>query len=419
MLVVVGTAASAVLLRDDSPGFRCAVSVTAGEARPELVARDQLLPAGSVGAERRRTVEAIEGIGGPVGSVVTGRFYPRLVDRPSVLAYGERLALVTAPGPDRASVEAVDPDTTGTDWRVDLTGTWTTFTGGPVGEDLVLAFSGATPRLVTLAEQSFPLHCARLAARGATVRTDQAGADVVVAAVSSGPTTDRVVRRLDPVTGRTRWSADGVGPLASVTVAGDLVLLARADSTTLATEGFPRPSGPWVQALRLSDGSPAWQSRDALALLAAGGDGSSYLLGRGGRLVSLDDTGRERWSRRVPEGFRAAWLWGDRLVLRGPDPRGGPMLRAFDATSGEPVWEVRARQAPGVGDAPRTGFGPPLVEDGTAWVPAPNGVLEVDVQTGHATRHDSIAPVDQLLRVGDRDQQRVVVLSGPAVLVTR
>ena len=56
-----------------------------------------------------------------------------------------------------------------------------------------------------------------------------------------------------------------------------------------------------------------------------------------------------------------------------------------------------------------------LVEDGVAWVPAPNGLLEVDVATGRVTRHDSESRVDQLLRVGDS----TVVVSGTALLVTR
>ena len=101
-------------------------------------------------------------------------------------------------------------------------------------------------------------------------------------------------------------------------------------------------------------------------------------------------------------------------MLRGRDPAGGPMLRAYDTATGEPAWQVRARQAPPVGEGPRPGFATALVEDGTAWVPAPNGLLEVDVATGRATRHDSAAPVDQLLRVG----RTVVVVSGEAVLVT-
>ena len=60
-----------------------------------------------------------------------------------------------------------------------------------------------------------------------------------------------------------------------------------------------------------------------------------------------------------------------------------------------------------------------LVEDGVAWVPAPNGVVEVDTSSGRATRHDSEAPVDELLRVGDPADGRVAVVSGTALLVTR
>jgi hypothetical protein len=94
------------------------------------------------------------------------------------------------------------------------------------------------------------------------------------------------------------------------------------------------------------------------------------------------------------------------------------VLRALDTSTGKPAWTVRGRQAPPVGDDPRPGLGTPLVEDGTAWVPAPDGLLEIDVATGRATRHDSTARVDELLRLGDPADGRVAVVSGTALLVT-
>ncbi len=436
VLVVLLAGLGVWLLRDRS-GPACAIDVEAGEARAQLVAREDLLPSGSEGEQRREVVTAVEGLGGPVGRVVAGRFFEKLTDRPSVLAYADRLALVTAPATGGAALSVVDPVGTGTDWQVDLSAdpAWSSFTGGPVGDDLVLAFAGPEPTLLTLADDADTSGCHALpratdGAGSVQVRTDQAGADVVVATLSGA---DRVVRALDPVSGDARWTERGSGPVASVTVSGDLVLLARADSATAATEGLPAPGpGPWLEALSLDDGRPLWsappvggraasaasdQSRP-LVLLTAGGDGTSYALevgDRGTRLAALDDQGRERWSRPAPQGFTSAWLWDDRLVLRGPDPVGGPMLRAFDAATGRPAWQVRGRQAPAVGDDPRAGFASPLVEDGTAWVAAPNGLLEVDVATGRVTRHDSTAPVDQLLRVGDA----TVVVSGAALLVTR
>jgi hypothetical protein len=434
VLVVLLVGVGIWLLRRD-PAPDCAVRVESGDARPQLVPRATLLPSGSEGSARRGVVEAVEGLGGPVGSVVSGRFFERLTARPSVLAYGDRLALVSAPRSGGAALDVVDPADAGTDWHTGLSSdpAWTSFTGGPVGEDLVLAFSGADPTVLSLADDAQVAGCHALPRAGTVpvqVRTDQAGADVVVATVGGA---ERVVRLLDPVSGKARWSATSSGPLASVTVAGDLVLLARADSATVATNGLPVPApGPWLEALSLGEGEPLWSApplggraasaasdqSGPLVLLTAGADGTSYALevgDRGSLLVALDARGDRLWSRRAPEGFTSAWLWEDRLVLRGPDPAGGPMLRAFDTATGRPAWQVRARQAPGVGDDPRPGFASPLVEEGTAWVAAPNGLLEVDVATGRTTRHDSTAPVDQLFRVGDS----TVVVSGTAVLLTR
>ena len=423
MLVILLTALAAVLLRDDSEPAPCSVTPSSGEARPQLLRREELLPAGTVGTTRHRVVDAIEGLGGPVGQVVTGRFFEKLTERPSVVAYGDRLVLVTAPAAGRATVDVVDADAARTDWRVDLTGdpAWTTFTGGPVGDDLVLAFSGPEPALLTLGDDSAPLTCRDLPRTGPTtqVRTDQARADVVVA--SAGPDGRRVVRLVDPTSGTARWTRRGTGAIASVAATGDLVLLARADSASAATRGLPTPGpGPWLEALARSDGAPAWQVDEPGLLLTTGPDGTSYLLGVRGRarVIALDAQGRPRWTAAVPTGFRSAWLWGDRLVLRGPDPAGGTMLRAFDTTTGSPAWTVRSVQAPPVGDAPRTGLGTPLVEDGTAWVPAPNGLLEIDAATGRVTRHDSTARVDELLRLGDPAEGRVAVVSGTALLVT-
>jgi outer membrane protein assembly factor BamB len=206
-----------------------------------------------------------------------------------------------------------------------------------------------------------------------------------------------------------------------VAVTGDLVLLARADSPSVATGGIPEPGpGPWLEALARDDGAPAWQVDRPSVLLTTGPDGSSYVLDVGGRprVTALDAEGHPRWSTPVPAGFRSAWLWADRLVLRGPDPAGGTVLRALDTSTGKPAWTVRGRQAPPVGDDPRPGLGTPLVEDGTAWVPAPDGLLEIDVATGRATRHDSTARVDELLRLGDPADGRVAVVSGTALLVT-
>ena len=83
-----------------------------------------------------------------------------------------------------------------------------------------------------------------------------AGSDVVVATVDARER--RVVRLLDPVSGEVRWKATSTGSLASVTVAGDRVLLAGADSTTVATGGLSAAGGSVLEALSLDDGSSVW-----------------------------------------------------------------------------------------------------------------------------------------------------------------
>jgi hypothetical protein len=90
------------------------------------------------------------------------------------------------------------------------------------------------------------------------------------------------------------------------------------------------------------------------------------------------------------------------------------MLRAFDVRDGSRRWTVRSRQAPPVGDDPRSGFGSPATDGEAHWVPSPNGLLRIDRRTDAVRRVDSRVPIDELVRIGDR----VLVRSGPAVLVT-
>lgn len=443
VLVVVSTALASVLLREDDGTTVCAVAAVAAQPDPQLLPRDELLPAGTVGEERQVTVDAVEGIGGPVGDVVGGRFFDADGEQPIPLAYADRLALV-APGADAdtgdeqssASLDVVDLDSDRLDtaWRAELTGTppWTTFTGGAVGDLLSLAFSGARPTLLTLYDDGGVATCADVpGAATSQVRTDQAGSDVVLATQDPDASAATVVTvsRVDPATGRVRWERELLPgrPVAAVEVVGEQVLLAGADAQTVGTDGLPRRGvgQPWLTALDLADGTDAWaldgrgaRERDAVVMLDTDADGAIVLrVGTGPRqvrLVALDGEGEQRWARRVRPGTTYAELWGDRVVTRAADPAGGQVLRAYDAADGAPAWVVRSRQTPPVGEDPRPGFGAPLVEDGTAWVPAPNGVAEVDLASGRLTRRDSTARVDALLRVGDH----LVVASGAALLVT-
>jgi hypothetical protein len=412
----------------------CPLTVTEREPAAQFVERESLLPSGTVGERRQVVVEALEGLG-PVGTVEAGRFFESQAGVPALVAYGERLTLVAAPEGRPARVTVVDPAEPGapTDWSSDVApgeDWWTTFTGGAVGPDWVSVFSGKAPALLSLDGEGAQNVCLPVPLSGAgtdvTAVTAQAGEEVVV--LASAATGGAWFGVVDPSSGEvvSERRDQGAATWQKVEVAGDLVVGSRWLPSTIGTSGAPRPGdaqAPWVAAWGL-DGAQRWTypAEDArtfpAVLLDLAEDGTSYVgsFDRGGPwLDAVTPTGERAWRQPIQPGEWSGSLWDDVVVVRGPDPGGGPMLRAYDARDGSERFVVRARQAPRIGDDPRSGFGEPLTDEQAWWVPGPNGLLRIDRRTDAVRRVDSEARVDQLLRVGER----VVVRSGPAVLVTR
>jgi hypothetical protein len=433
-LVCVVAAVTWLTTRTDGASAECPLAAERLEPTAQFVDREALLPEGTVGDERRAVVDGLSGLG-PLGDVVAGRFYEEQVEAPALVPYGDRLGMVAAPAEGPASLTVVDLATEGvppTDWAVQLSpdgdDPWTGFTGGAVGDDWVSVFSGRRPALLTLEPSGAVGTCLELPLDGGgadvVAVTDQAGADVVV--LASAATAGWWLGVVDPADGSVEAEQrDRPGTWQEVKVADDLVVGSRWSTSTIGTSGAPRPDdaqSPWVTAWDLG-GEPRWtypasEARPFPAvLLDQGEDGTSYIVSfdRDGRwLDAVDASGSRRWRASLAPGEWSGSLWDDVVVVRGPDPDGGPMLRAYDVGEGRERWVVRARQAPRLGDDPRRDFGEPLTDDGAWWVPSPNGLLRIDQRTDEVRRVDSQVRVDELVQVGEQ----VLVRSGPAVLVT-
>ncbi len=135
-----------MLLRDEEPvPVDCPVAATSQDADlPELVARSELVPPGSVGRERGPTVEAFEGLADPFGPVLAGRFFKPRDPAPALLPLGERLGLV-----GRTSLRVIDLPSGALVWSTSLDAPIAR--GGLVGQDVSLLTSGPTPSVLTLA----------------------------------------------------------------------------------------------------------------------------------------------------------------------------------------------------------------------------------------------------------------------------
>lgn len=420
--------------RTDGAGTECPVAAQQLDPTAEFVDPDQLLPQGTVGNARRELVDVLSGLG-PLGEVVAGRFFEEQSGVPALVPFGDRLAMVAAPAEGPASITVVDvagDAVPATDWAVQLASAgdqpWTRFTGGAVGDDWVSVFSGGRPSLLTLDPQGRVGTCLELPVDGGgadvVAVTDQAEEDVVV--LASAATAGWWLGVVDPGDGSIEAEQrDSPGTWQEVKVAGDVAVGSRWRTSTIGTSGAPRPGdaqSPWLAAWDL-DGELRWTyPREGArpfpaVLLDQGDDGTSYVVSfdRDGRwLDAVDADGERRWRAPLRPGEWSGSLWDDVVVVRGPDPEGGPTLRAYDTQDGRERWVVRARQAPRLGDDPRRDFGEPLTDDRARWVPSPNGLLRIDRRDDTVRRVDSRVRVDEMVQVGER----VLVRSGAAVLVT-
>jgi hypothetical protein len=419
VVVVLAVAAGAlVLVLDRSGSEDCPVATTELPAdRAQLVDVADLLPAGSVGVDRRPVVAAVDGLGGPFGRVLAGRFYDRADEVPSLVPAGPSVGLATV-----GSVQIVDMPEGDPRWGRAYDGV--AAGGGVVDDAFVVLVGGAAPAVVALdLRDGAPRGCVAVPVSGGDVDgllTDQAGGDVVVAAAP--PAASATLSRIDPVAGSVRWQGRlaGVSEVGSVTVAGASVVVGRIGSDPVRLAEMASAGGigsPMLTAYSLDDGEPTWSypRTDEAATVAASvigrddANGVTLVLtaaasGPGApamTVVALDDDGAELWRQRLGRGLWSGGLWGSLLVMQGPDARSGAVLRAFATTDGAPAWTLRSREFPARGDRPRRSFGAGVAVGDSFVVPAPNGLLVVDPVSGRAEPLDSEEPIDQLLAVED------------------
>jgi len=433
LALVLGAVGGWLLLRDTTQD--CPIPTEAvDDEQAAFVPRDALVPAGSVGAERAPVIEAAERLPDPFGPVVSGRFYGSEEKVPQLVALDPGVVLAEPPSQPGGPATLQDVSLPGGDpsWTRAFSGG--AASGGPVGPLFVTAVGGSSPTLLTVdAESGDLVACVAVAAADGAgdvlLLTDQAGPDVVLAATRAG--SPATLSRVDPEEGSTGWeqTLQEPGEVGALAAGPDQAVVSRVGRdpvrlAEMATSGTV--DGPTVAAYSLDDGSPTWTYPTpvdpATAATALGTDsetGETYLLevrarGRGttSRVVALDADGATRWSRDLGRGFWDGSLWDDLLVMQGPDPRGGALLRALTRDDGSPVWYLSSRDFP----APRRAlqrFGPPATVGDEVVVTAPGGLALVDPSTGDATPVRTALRVDQVLPVGDH----LVLRAGAALLV--
>ena len=428
---------AAVLMRGPScPVELVEVSNDAGE----LVAAAELTPEGSVGDERAPVLDAIEGLGGPFGDVVAGRFYPEGSAVPTLVPFGDHVVLARAT-PTAGDFLAVEVPDGSVRWGKGYDGG--AARGGLVGELFVVLVGGASPAVLALDADGGGLDtCVAVPVAGesgelSTLLTDQAGTDVVLAA--GPPAAPVTLSRVTPADGEIDWSREltGSSEAGSVTVVGQSAVVARIGEDPVRLADMAAAGGigaPMIRAYGLADGEELWSYPGpadfaATAASVVGSEpGSENLLaltarpGRSGsakatvaELVSLSPAGAERWSVELGAGYWNASLWGDLVVAQGAGRAGGARLRAFSMVDGSAQWTLQSAAFPSRGDQPRTNFGSATAFGDGFVVPAPNGLLLVDPTTGAAQRLDSDVAVEQVLVAGDhllvRTREALLVLT--------
>lgn len=431
---LLGVGAVALTRPPDCPVELVELALDAGE----LVPVAELVPEGSVGEERRPVVEAVAGLGGPLGEVVAGRFYPEGTAPPVLVPYGDGVVLAEA-GPEVGDFRAVDLPEGSVRWGRGYDGG--VARGGLVGDAFVVLVGGVDPVVVALdAGDGDARSCVRVPVAGesgqvATLLTDQAVTDVVV--VAGPPAAAVTLSRIAPRDGRVVWDREltGLAEAGSLTVVGATAVVSRlgVDPVRLADMAAAGGIGSaMVRAYSLDDGTDAWsypaeQEASSTAASVVGSEPGSETVvvltareGRSGsskatvaRLAALDAGGAEEWSTRIGTGYWSASLWGDLVVAQGAGREGGAQLRAYSVADGELRWVLDSASLPSLGEQPRTNFGSGTAVGDRYLVPAPNGLLLVDPSTGETVRLDSEVAIDQVFAAGDH----LLVRTGQALLV--
>ena len=434
IVVLAGGVAWAVL-RGGEPD--CGIRTDALDSdQPVFVGRAALVPSGSVGAEREPLVRAADALPAPFGEVVSGRFFGDQDRVPQLVGDGDAVVLAEPPGRPGGptTLREVEPPEGEVRWARTLVGG--AASGGPVGDRFVVAVGGADPTLLTVDSVSGKLlGCHDVPVAGGTgavtVRTDQAGSDVVLVAGRDGsPASGSTLSVVDPEDGtvRLRTTLPAPDEVASVSAVGGHAVVSRVGHDPVRLAELARRGGiprPMVTAYSLEDGKPDWthpRSADpgtaAAVMDSDPRTGETYVLtvtGRGAptsALVALDADGRTTWTKPLGPGFWDATLSGDLLLVQGPDQAGGVLLRALHRDDGSSAWTLHTRDYPGPRQALQR-FGPATEVGGRLVMTTPGGLVLVDPTSGEATAVRTSLRVDQVLPVGDH----VLLRSGEALLV--
>lgn len=436
-IVVVAFVLAAGVVAMVRRGPDCPVSLPEADALPQLVPADRLAPTGSVGRQRRPTLDALEGLPAPFDGLIAGRFYESPNQVPTLVPSGSGVVLVETRR-KTGSFEALTLPGGDPLWAREYRAG--AARGGRVADSFVVLVGGPQPALVSFdVATGKQVACLAVPAKpgdAATLLTDQAGRDVVVAAAPlAAPLT---LSRIDP-SGGVRWHErlDGLVEAGSLTVAGGTVAVGRigADPARLADMAAAGGIGaPMVRAYSVESGRRTWTyptaedaASTAVSVVGAEPSGSGGLVvlaarrGRSGsstdvrvRLEALRPDGSVRWVTPLGTGYWSAQLVGGLVVAQGADPRGGPMLRAYALDDGRRRWTVRSRKVPLVGYQARRNFGSVSQIGASLVVPSPNGLVSIDPSSGRVTRLDSRVEIEEVLPVGAvavvRTQDAVFVL---------
>ena len=424
VLLATGAGVGGVLL---TRGPECPVELTELERDlGELVGVEELAPEGSVGEERQPVIDAVDGLGGPFGDVVAGRFYPEGTAPPVLVPFGDDVVLASVV-PEEGDFLSVEVPEGSVRWGRGYDGG--AARGGLVGDAFVTLVGGPRPAVVALdSDDGDEQACAAVPVAGesgdvATLLTDQAATDVVV--VAGPPAAPVTLSRISPLDGEVTWDREltGLAEAGSLTVVDETVVVGRIEADPVRLADMAAAGGigtPMIRAYSLEDGAESWSypapadfgstaalvvgnepGTDRLVVLTADQSRSGSSMATVARLVALDAEGSESWRTRLGAGYWSASLAGDLVIVQGAARDGGAQLLAYSLADGSLQWSVKSAELPSLGEQPRTNFGTGTTVGEDYVVPAPNGLLLVDPATGDAEQLDTTVPVEQVFVAGD------------------